>query len=226
MGYTASSGMGDYDDNSFYFETFNDEDDSTDANQLVLQNNNLDPTTSLIYNVMGQVVFDSSSSVDHSGADGECESVADIIRSNPNLSHFEDIYEAATNAEGYYVDADTWTVFAPTDEAIENSGLAIDDVSAYSVIRLLLFHEVKDQTLTMSDLNCDAGDNLIEMGSGQATRTICSKDRPIGQKGGGNDPPPYYVSDPIVGCNGVVQMVDQVLLPPSTVGWYSGLGLE
>merc|ERR1711935_327181 len=220
--YIASNGMGEYVDNNFYFETFNDEDDSADANQLALQNTNLDPTTSLIYNVLGQVVFDS----DNSGADGECESVADIIRSNPNLSHFEDIYEAATNAEGYYIGADTWTVFAPTDEAVENSGLVIDDVSDYSAIRLLLFHEVKDQILTMSDLNCDAGDNLIEMGSGQATRTICSKDIPIGQKGGGNDTPAYFVSDPIVGCNGVVQMVDQVLLPPSTVGWYSGLGLE
>jgi hypothetical protein len=80
--YTASLGMGAYDDESFYFETFNDEDDSTDANELALENTNLDPTTSLIYNVVGQVVFDSSSSVDHSGDDGEsseessdCESV-------------------------------------------------------------------------------------------------------------------------------------------------------
>ena len=155
-----------------------------------------------------------------------CYFTADIIRSNPKLSYFEDLYEAATNAEGYYVSADTWTVFAPTDEAIESSGLTIDDVSAYSAIRLLLFHEVKDQALTVSDLNCDAGENLIEMGSGQATHTICSKDRPIGQKGGGNDTPALFVGDAIVTCNGVVQMIDQLLLPPSTVSWYPGLGLE
>ena len=155
-----------------------------------------------------------------------CYFTADIIRSNPHLSHFEDLYEAATNAEGYYVGADTWTVFAPTDEAIESSGLAIDDVLASSAIRLLLFHEVKDQALTISDLNCDAGDNLIEMGSKQATRTICSKGQPIGQKGGGNDGPALFVGDEIVGCDGVVQIIDQVLLPPSTVRWYSGLDLD
>merc|ERR1711865_767884 len=112
--YTASMGMGDYDDESFYFEMFDDEDDSTDANELALENTNLDPTTSLIYNIVGQVVFDSSSSVDDSGDDdyyyddgesseessedsSDCESVADIIRSNPHLSYFEDLYEAATN---------------------------------------------------------------------------------------------------------------------------------
>merc|ERR1711865_947451 len=253
--YTASSGLGDYDDESFFFETFNDEDDSTDANELALENTNLDPTTSLIYNIVGEVAFDSSSSVDHSGDDdyyyddgesseessedysydasseeaseesSDCESVADIIRSNPHLSYFEDLYEAATNAEGYYVDTDTWTVFAPTDEAIENSGLSADDVTAYSAIRLLLFHEVKGQALTASDLNCDAGDNLIEMGSGQATRTICRKDVPIGQKGGGNGSPALFVGDEIKGCNGIVHIIDQVLLPPSTVSWYSGLGL-
>merc|ERR1719162_1167915 len=167
-------GLGDYDDESFYFETFNDEDDSTDANELALENTNLDPTTSLIYNIVGEVAFDSSCSDDYpvagddefatefptSGESSEessedysydapseesseessedysydapseessdCESVADIIRSNPHLSYFEDLYEAATNAEGYYVDTDTWTVFAPTDEAIENSGLSAD----------------------------------------------------------------------------------------------------
>ena len=155
-----------------------------------------------------------------------CYFTADIIRSNPHLSYFEDLYEAATNAEGYYVSADTWTVFAPTDEAIESSGLAIDDVAAYSAIRLLLFHEVKGQALTVSDLNCAAGDNLIEMGSGQATRTICNKDVPIGQKGGGNGSPALFVGDEIVGCNGVVHIIDKVLLPPSTVRWYSGLDLD
>ena len=122
--------------------------------------------------------------------------------------------------------ATTWTVFAPTDEAFENAGLVIDAVSDYSAIRLLVFHEVFNQTLTTSDLNCDAGDNLIEMGSKQATRTICSKDNPIGQKGGGNDGPALFVGDEIVGCDGVVQIIDKVLLPPITVRWYSGLDLD
>ena len=63
------------------------------------------------------------------------------------------------------------------------------------------------------------------MDSGQATRTICNFDRPIGQKGGGNDTPALFVGDAIVGCDGVVQIIDKVLLPPSNVRWYSGLDL-
>ena len=63
------------------------------------------------------------------------------------------------------------------------------------------------------------------MDSGQATRTICNFDRPIGQKGGGNDTPALFVGDVIVGCDGVVQIIDKVLLPPSNVRWYSGLDL-
>ena len=122
-------------------------------------------------------------------------------------------------------DAHTRTIFAPRDEAIEDAGLVIDAVSDHSAILLLLFHEVFDEALTMSDLNCDAGDNLIEMESGQATRTICNFDRPIGQKGGGNDTPALFVGDEIVGCDGVVQIIDKVLLPPSTVHWYPGLNL-
>ena len=75
-----------------------------------------------------------------------CYSTTDLIRGNLQLSHFEDLYEAATatNTEGYYVVADT-------------------------------------------NRNCDTGDNLIDMGLGQAIRTICSKDISIGQRGGGND---------------------------------------
>ena len=52
-------------DESFYFETFNNENDSADANVLALQTTNLDPTTSLIFTTMEEVVFDSSCSNDH-----------------------------------------------------------------------------------------------------------------------------------------------------------------
>jgi len=74
-------------------------------------------------------------------------------------------------------DADTRTIFAPTDEAIEDAGLVIAAVSDDSAIMLLLFHEVFDEALAISDLNCDAGDNLIMIASGQATRTA-----PLGRK--------------------------------------------
>merc|ERR1712166_1685460 len=98
--YTASMG----DKEGFYFETFNNENDSVDANVLALSKTNLDPTTSLIFTTMGEVVFDTSCSNDYpnddgnsSGSndssdsindnDGACETIVEIIKSNPNLSH-------------------------------------------------------------------------------------------------------------------------------------------
>jgi len=234
--YTQSVGAGEFVDESFYFETFNDQDDSINANAFALEHTALVPSISLIYNVVGRVVFDSSCSNDYPDPDDDddddddndddtCETVEEIIKSNPSLAHFANLFDVAQH-QIYSIYTDTYTVFAPTDEAIESAGLAIDAVSNYSAIRLLLFHEVKDQVVTTSDLNCDAGDNLIEMGPGQATRTICSKGIPIGQKGGGNGSPALFVGNEIVGCNGVVHIIDKVLLPPSTVSWYSGLGLD
>jgi len=63
--YTGSAGLGDYDDESFFFELFNDQDDSTEANAFAKRNSNLDPTASLVYNVLGQVVFDATCSDDY-----------------------------------------------------------------------------------------------------------------------------------------------------------------
>jgi len=234
--YTASLG----DKEGFYFETFNNENDSVDANVLALSKTNLDPTTSLIFTTMGEVVFDTSCSNDYpnlnnddgsssdssdssdssNDGDGACETIEEIIKSNPNLSHFSDLFDVATDAEVYYTGADTWTVFAPTDDAFDASGIAIDALSDYTAIRMLLFHEVKDKVLTSADLKCKTGENLIEMGSGQSTRTICFKDSPIGQKGGGNVNPADFVGVDIKGCNGVLHIIDNVLLPPKNVKWY------
>jgi len=217
----------------------------------MFQNKNpLHPTASLIFTTMGEVAFDSSCSSDYpnlndddededdgssssssssdssNDGDGACETIEEIIKSNPNLSHFSDLFDVATDAEVYYNGADTWTMFAPTDDAFDDSGIAIDSLSDYTAIRMLLFHEVKDEVLTSTDLNCAVGENLIEMGSGQSTRTICFEDSPIGQKGGGNVDTANFVGVvDIKGCNGVVHIIDKVLLPPKTVEWYAELDL-
>ena len=70
--YTQSIGTGEFKDNSFYFETFNDQGDSTNANAFALEKYMLDPSISLVYNVLGRVVFDSSCSNDYlvAGDDG------------------------------------------------------------------------------------------------------------------------------------------------------------
>ena len=81
--YTSSKGLGEYDTDSFFFETFNDKDDSAAANALLVSGTALDPSISLIYNVVGQVVFDSSCSDDYpvAGDDesSKCETVCTLL---------------------------------------------------------------------------------------------------------------------------------------------------
>ena len=67
--YTQSVGAGEFVDESFYFETFNDQDDSINANAYALEHTALVPSISLIYNVVGRVVFDSSCSNDYPDPD-------------------------------------------------------------------------------------------------------------------------------------------------------------
>ena len=69
--YTQSIGTGEFKDNSFYFETFNDQGDSTNANAFALEKYALDPSISLVYNVLGRVVFDSSCSNDYPNPDDD-----------------------------------------------------------------------------------------------------------------------------------------------------------
>jgi len=170
--------------------------------------------------------MDTKSISDSNDDNGACETIEEMIKSNPTLSHFSDLFDIATSAEEYYTDADTWTVFAPTDDAFDDSGIVVDDLSDYTAIRLFLFHEVKDKVLTSADLICKAGENLIEMGSGQSTRTNCNKyDHPEGQKGGGNVDPADFVGVDMKGCNGVLHIIDKVLLPPKAAKWYTTLDL-
>ena len=69
--YTQSIGAGKFVDESFYFETFNDQDDSINANAFALEKTALVPSISLIYNVVGRVVFDSSCSNDYPDPDDD-----------------------------------------------------------------------------------------------------------------------------------------------------------
>ena len=75
-----------------------------------------------------------------------CNFIEDHIRGDPNLSHFEDLYEAATNTEDYYVGADTdhieigsrqatRTIFS-TDIPIEQEGGGNDSPALLLEIKL------------------------------------------------------------------------------------------
>lgn len=105
-----------------------------------------------------------------------------------------------------------FTVFAPTDEAFENlpaSVVALLDDEAV-LQNVLLYHVVLEEVLS-SDLECGG---LVTMANERDTRTVC-KDKMIFQVGSGNsaDDLPQIIATDIIACNGVIHVVDEVILP-------------
>jgi transforming growth factor-beta-induced protein len=113
-----------------------------------------------------------------------------------------------------------FTVFAPTNEAFEAIPSDVLEATLADVDELtdtLLYHVVVDQKLMSSDLPCEAGNNVLEMANIKDTRTLCVGDVPAYQKGIGNsleDLPKFVVVD-VEACNGVVHIIDRVLLDNS-----------
>jgi uncharacterized surface protein with fasciclin (FAS1) repeats len=115
------------------------------------------------------------------------------------------------------LESDVWTVFAPTDDAFAALG---DDNLAYlyndtaTLTDLFLFHVIPGVELSSSDLPCVAGSNLLTMANGDDTRTLCVMGKPTYQKGTANpaDAKPAFLTTDIVTCDGVIHVIDQVLL--------------
>ena len=107
----------------------------------------------------------------------------------------------------------TFTVFAPTTDAF--TALPTERMTEIdNLTDLLLYHVVPGQKLMSSDLPCAAGENTIEMANGKDTRTRCVSNVPELQKGIGNsiDDVPAFVTVDVEACNGVVHVIDGVLL--------------
>ena len=108
---------------------------------------------------------------------------------------------------------EVFTVFAPTDQAWLNVDANVYDlISCTSALNsVFAFHTVYGSEIFSSDLQCG---EKIAMDNGDDSRTVCKDDK-IYQKGSLNsrERMPEIVSVDIVACNGVVHVVDQVMLP-------------
>ena len=118
------------------------------------------------------------------------------------------------------------TVFAPIDSTAFTTMMEDEeDNPDVSLSDLVLFHVVRDNgsgggPIYYKDLNCS---DLIPMGTGEDTRTICVEDSPVYQKGAGNTRKstntdddgglPQFLTTDISACNGVLHIIDTVLLP-------------
>lgn len=100
-----------------------------------------------------------------------------------------------------------WTLFAPSNEAFE--GLSSSYADDY--LEILKFHVLKE-TVMYDDLICM---NKVETVLGQNSRTKCSAKGKV-QTGAGNlvvGTIPMITDPDIKGCNGIIQGIDEVMLP-------------
>jgi uncharacterized surface protein with fasciclin (FAS1) repeats len=145
-------------------------------------------------------------------AEESCKTIAELACENDSLKTLctlatsrPDIAAALSTSE--------LTVFAPTDDAfaaVDQDLLAQVGACGAALDSVLLFHATPG-TVYAADLACAAP---VPMANGDDSRTVCAGGA-FYQKGSSNsrDMMPKIVGTDIEACNGVVHVVDQVLLP-------------
>jgi len=157
-------------------------------------------------------------------SDWNCKSISEIACATNGFN----ILCQALEKTGLYLvldDFNSHTLFAPGDSAFRDilkDHLHYDDIHhcPLDVLKqILLSHIHADDVIYKVGLEFRCGD-LLGMASDESTRTICEhhdnyNDIKIFQKGGGNseDDKPELVTFNIDACNGVIHVVDQVILP-------------
>ena len=109
-------------------------------------------------------------------------------------------------------------MFAPTDEAFTRLYDTLFGYPSTETLKdILLLHVIAEQVLDKNDLK-DQCWKRSKMVNGDQTQTICMNDKQdIFQRGGGNSwkEKPEITAFNIHACNGIVHVVDEVLLPSS-----------
>lgn len=152
----------------------------------------------------------------------DCETIEEIVCDRGNLNTFGMLCSALSVAglRIHLTKTDSQkTFFVPINRAFQEvleqdlEGLM---ANADLMLDLMQYHLVEGQALYSSsgDLPCK---ETVEMANGETTRTICDggDDVPTHQRGGGNSPllAPAIVEADRLACNGVIHVVDRLLLP-------------
>eukprot|EP00536_Pseudo-nitzschia_multiseries_P011359 jgi/Psemu1/289641/fgenesh1_pg.382_\ len=160
-------------------------------------------------------------------ATGTCKTITQIGCSTHSFDIFCEALEK-TGLDQKLDDLDThFTVFLPTNAAFEHvmNDLKYNDIYECpkdTLRQLLLLHIRENQVIDKDGLQ-DRCTELMEMANGESTRTICENSAStIYQKGEGNSnaDKPEIVSFDIEGCNGIVHIVNEVILPSSSCSAY------
>ena len=78
-----------------------------------------------------------------------------------------------------------FTLFAPTNEALEAVADVVSDIDSDKLEEIVLYH-VTAGAVYAADLVCEAGENLVLMANMKESRTLCDKEEAYYQKGKGN----------------------------------------
>ena len=147
-------------------------------------------------------------------AEDGCKTINELICGDDNLQNFCGLITATGN-EDVFDQEDDLTVFVPTNDAVTSFDFlsALEDEDLKEIV-LYHVHEGK-KPVTTDQLPCYAGDNTLPMKSGKDSRTVCVDLEPTFQKGGGNAKArrPAFTAKNIEACNGVVHLLDKVMLP-------------
>ena len=146
-------------------------------------------------------------------AEESCLSIAEIACEIEELSTMCGLI-SDSEPTTYALTNFNWTFFMPTDEAWDNVGEEeFNEMVQCSeaLNNVFIFHAVAGQPVYSTDLECK---ETIEMANGDDSRTVCRGDK-IHQKGSLNsrEQMPEIVTVDIEACNGVVHLVNQVMLP-------------
>jgi len=134
---------------------------------------------------------------------------------NPNLSYLVAAVlrasQGATNVASVLSGSGPFTVFAPTNQAFMNAGFAttadINNADPNTLTSILTYHVIAGRIFS-SDLTDGAMPATV---NGETVTISLSGGATV--KGKGNSTPSNIIATDIVTTNGVVHVIDQVLLP-------------
>lgn len=143
----------------------------------------------------------------------ETLSITDIACTNPEFSLLCGLVRQA--GMGNLLTGGNHTVFAPSNdaftEAMESMGQSVDLTDQGVVTNVLLQHIVWGSVVSSSDLSCDMS---ISMGNDGNNTIACEDDSFfVGGPSNGIDAFPRIVSADIGACNGVIHVINGVILP-------------
>ena len=142
-----------------------------------------------------------------------CSSIADIACNTDGFSTLCTAIQTAGLTDYFSSDTKQLTVFAPTDEAFSCLPHGVLDalLKEPEALKDILYFHVVETKVSWTELQCTG---LMTMANGWDSRTVCRGPKTY-QKGNGNSPlkMPEIVSPNQDACNGVVHVVNQVLLP-------------